>query len=31
MDRDHAKSLRAMHDMTFVSTETLAEHVATLT
>jgi hypothetical protein len=30
MDREHAKGLRAMHDMTFVNTETLAEHVATL-
>lgn len=31
MDREHAKGLRAMHDMTFVNTETLAEHVASLT
>jgi hypothetical protein len=30
MDRDHAKGLRAMHDLTFVNTETLAEHVASL-
>lgn len=31
MDPEHAKGLRAMHDMTFVNTETLAEHVASLT
>lgn len=31
IDRDHAKGLRAMHDITFVNTEMLAEHVATLT
>ena len=31
MDIDQAKGLRAMYDMTFVNTETLAEHVATLT